>query len=54
MIGSSLDSGGASLQGDYAQFVADEQKTAAFAMKQQRLAAEELGKLNKAGGKASS
>ena len=45
MIGSRLDSGGAALQGEYAQFVADEQKTAAFAMKQQRLAAEEQAKL---------
>ena len=45
MIGSRLDSGGAALQEDYAQFVSDEQNSAAFALKQQRLAAEEQAKL---------
>ena len=44
-IGSRLDSGGAALQEDYAQFVPDKQKTAAFVLMQKRLAAEEQAKL---------
>ena len=57
MAVSVLDSGNTVLQGDFAKFVADEQKQEAFTMKQQRLYAEEeekrLGKGPKgdAGGK---
>ena len=41
MVMSKLDSSGGLLTGDFARFVADEQKTEAFTMKQQRLFAEE-------------
>eukprot|EP00974_Lingulodinium_polyedra_P029415 2834140-Lingulodinium_polyedra.AAC.1 len=41
MIMSKLDSSGGLLVGDFAKFVAEEQKSEAFTMKQQRLHAEE-------------
>ena len=45
VIDSRLVCGGAALQGYYAQLVADEKKTAAFASMLQRLAAEDQAKL---------
>ena len=44
MTQSRLDSSGGVLTGDFAHFVAEEQKSEAFMMKQQRLYAEEQGK----------
>ena len=44
MVFSRLESGGAAPVGDFAKFVAEEQKAEAFTMKQQRLFAEESGK----------
>ena len=41
MVMSKLDSSGGLLTGDFAKFVADEQKSEAFTLKQQRLFAEE-------------
>ena len=41
MTMSKLDSSGGVLTGDFAKFVADEQKSLAFTLKQQRLFAEE-------------
>ena len=49
MIHSRLDSGATLSVGDFARFIADEQKTEAFALKQQRLYAEESGR-KKGGG----
>ena len=41
---SKLDSAGGVLTGDFGRFIADEQKTEAFTLKQQRLFAEEEDK----------
>lgn len=44
MVASRLDSGGSILGGEFAKWTAEEQKTEAFTMKQQRLYSEEVGK----------
>ena len=44
MIMSRLDSSGGVLSGDFARYVADEQKALAFTLKQQRLFSEEEDK----------
>ena len=44
MVMSKLDASGGVLTGDFARFVADEQKSEAFTLKQQRLYAEEEDK----------
>ena len=49
MIASTLDSGTAAATGDFAKFIAEEQKTEAFTLKQQRLFAEESDKRRKDG-----
>ena len=49
MVHSRLDSGATLAVGDFARFIADEQKTEAFTLKQQRLYAEETSR--KKGGK---
>ena len=49
MVMSSLDSSGGVLTGDFARWTAEEQKSYAFALKQQRLYAEEEGKHSKPG-----
>ena len=51
MVMSRLDSSGGVLTGDFARFVADEQKSEAFTLKQQRLFAEEEEKRKKPPGK---
>ena len=53
MVMSALDSSGGVLTGDFARWTAEEQKNYAFALKQQRLFAEEEGKHKpgKGGGK---
>ena len=51
MIASTLDSGTAAATGDFAKFIAEEQKTEAFALKQQRLFAEESDKRKPGGPK---
>ncbi len=44
VVVSKLDSAGGILTGDFGRFIADEQKTEAFTLKQQRLFAEEEDK----------
>jgi hypothetical protein len=50
MVQSDLDSGGGVLTGDFARFVAEEQKTEAFTLKQQRLYADETTQSQKRSG----
>ena len=47
-----LDSGTAATTGDFARFIAEEQKTEAFTLKQQRLFAEESDRRKKDGRKS--
>ena len=47
MVATKLDASGGLLTGDFAKFVAEEQKAEAFTMKQQRLYAEETARKGK-------